>query len=40
MRCGSIAQYSYRKSADEGQLMLGEKDLYEPRCRKCFQQKA
>jgi thymidine kinase len=40
MRCGSIAQYSYRKSADEGQLMLGEKELYEPRCRKCFQQKA
>ena len=39
MRCGSIAHYSYRKSTDEGQLMLGEKDVYEPRCRRCYQQK-
>jgi thymidine kinase len=39
MRCGSIAHYSYRRKEEGGQLMLGEKDLYEPRCRKCFQQR-
>jgi thymidine kinase len=36
MRCGSIANISYRKTADSGQVLLGEKDTYEPRCRKCF----
>lgn len=35
-RCGSIANFSYRKAAVQGQLLLGEKDSYEPRCRKCF----
>ncbi len=35
VRCGNIANISYRKSADAGQLLLGEKDLYEPRCRVC-----
>ena len=36
VRCGNIASYSYRKSADEGQIVLGEKEMYEPRCRFCF----
>ena len=36
VKCGNIANYSYRKSPAEGQLLLGEKDLYEPRCRKCY----
>jgi thymidine kinase len=36
MQCGAIAHYSYRKSKDEQQLMIGEKDHYEPRCRRCF----
>ena len=36
MQCGSIAQYSYRFSKNGGQVQLGEKDQYEPRCRKCF----
>lgn len=37
MKCGGIANYSYRKSKHQGQLLLGEKDLYEPRCRYCYQ---
>ncbi|GAO41218.1 thymidine kinase [Flavihumibacter petaseus] len=36
MKCGNIASFSYRKHAHEGQFLLGEKDIYEPRCRKCF----
>lgn len=36
VKCGNIANYSYRKVASPTQLMLGEKDLYEPRCRKCY----
>ncbi|RYF98904.1 MAG: thymidine kinase [Chitinophagaceae bacterium] len=37
VKCGNIASISYRKVADESQLLLGEKDLYEPRCRHCWQ---
>jgi thymidine kinase len=36
MVCGNIANISYRKTAQEGQVLLGEKDVYEPRCRKCY----
>jgi len=36
VRCGNIATYSYRRHSDGAQLMLGEKDLYEPRCRHCY----
>ncbi|MEO6720365.1 MAG: thymidine kinase [Ferruginibacter sp.] len=35
MKCGNIANISYRKTAEEGQVVLGEKDMYEPRCRNC-----
>lgn len=35
MQCGNIANVSYRKTAQEGQVLLGEKETYEPRCRKC-----
>jgi thymidine kinase len=38
MVCGQIANYSYRKSASDDQVILGEKDIYEPRCRICFKQ--
>lgn len=34
--CGDIANYSYRKVPNEQQVMLGESDSYEARCRKCF----
>jgi len=36
MVCGDIANYSYRKVPNEQQVMLGESDSYEARCRKCF----
>ncbi len=35
MKCGNIANVSYRKVAGGGQVLLGEKDIYEPRCRVC-----
>ncbi len=34
--CGNLANISYRKSAEQGQVLLGETDIYEPRCRMCY----
>lgn len=34
--CGSLAQYSHRLVKNEKQVMLGEKESYEPLCRHCF----
>ena len=34
--CGNLATHSYRKVTDNQQVMLGEKDTYEPRCRTCY----
>lgn len=39
MKCGNIANVSYRKTEQEGQVLLGEKETYEPRCRKCANEK-
>jgi thymidine kinase len=39
VKCGNIANISYRKTATEGQVLLGEKDVYEPRCRTCYHEK-
>lgn len=36
MRCGNLAQYSFRKSEEEQVVVLGEKDKYEPLCRDCY----
>jgi thymidine kinase len=36
MRCGNLAQYSFRKSEDAQVVLLGEKNLYEPLCRNCY----
>jgi thymidine kinase len=36
MRCGSLAQYSFRKSDEAQVVLLGEKDKYEPLCRDCY----
>jgi len=36
MKCGDLAAFSYRLSAVTEKVMLGEKDSYEARCRKCF----
>ena len=35
--CGDMANYSYRKTASEETVVLGEKDVYEPRCRTCYE---
>jgi len=36
VKCGNIANYSYRKKPVPGQIVLGEKQLYEPLCRRCY----
>lgn len=36
MRCGNLAQYSFRKTGDEQVVLLGEKNVYEPLCRQCY----
>lgn len=36
MSCGQLASFSHRISLDEEQVVLGEKDKYEPLCRVCF----
>ena len=36
MRCGNLAQYSFRKSEEAQVVLLGEKNLYEPLCRNCY----
>ena len=38
VKCGNIASYSFRRAVGGGQVLLGEKDLYEPRCRHCFRE--
>jgi len=38
VKCGNIANYSYRKVPNDDQVMLGELDVYEPRCRVCYNQ--
>jgi thymidine kinase len=34
--CGNLATHSYRLSTDSADILLGEKNLYEPRCRTCY----
>jgi thymidine kinase len=36
VKCGNIANYSYRKTEHDEQIYLGEKNIYEPRCRICY----
>jgi thymidine kinase len=36
VKCGNIANYSYRIIPNEEQIMLGAKNVYEPRCRNCY----
>lgn len=35
-KCGNIASMSFRKTSQDSQVVLGEKDHYEPRCRICY----
>lgn len=37
VRCGALAYVSHRIVAGEKQVMLGEKQEYEPLCRHCYQ---
>jgi thymidine kinase len=37
--CGNIASFSYRKGSGRAQVVLGEKDEYEPLCRTHYYQK-
>lgn len=37
VHCGNIANISYRKIKQSGQVVIGELDVYEPRCRVCFE---
>lgn len=39
VKCGEIANYSYRIIKVDEQVLLGEKNIYEPRCRRCFYEK-
>jgi thymidine kinase len=36
MKCGNLAHYSHRTVQNDKLVMLGEKDTYEPLCRKCY----
>lgn len=36
MRCGSLAQFSFRKTDEDKVALLGGKDIYEPLCRSCY----
>ena len=35
-RCGNLANHSHRLSKSSDLVVLGEKDVYEPLCRDCF----
>lgn len=36
VRCGSLANHSHRLSSSNELVVLGEKDIYEPLCRECY----
>lgn len=36
MKCGDIASYTFKKVQNDQTVELGEQDLYEARCRTCF----
>ena len=35
-QCGNLATHSYRLVDDDSEVLLGEKQEYEPRCRTCY----
>ncbi len=37
--CGNLATHTYRLVSDDADILLGEKDSYEPRCRACYEMK-
>ncbi len=36
VRCGNLAHHSHRLTGSDRLVVLGEKDIYEPICRHCF----
>ena len=36
IRCGALANHSHRLSKSKKLVVLGEKDVYEPLCRNCY----
>ena len=36
VKCGALANHSHRLSASTNLVELGEKDVYEPLCRQCY----
>ena len=36
VKCGALASFSHRLSKSQDLVLLGEKDVYEPLCRACF----
>ena len=36
VRCGNLAQFSFRKTDEDKVVLLGEKNIYEPLCRLCY----
>lgn len=36
VHCGNIASMTYRKTKQSRQIVIGELDIYEPRCRACY----
>jgi len=36
VKCGGLANHSHRLSASRKLVVLGEKDVYEPLCRQCY----
>jgi len=37
VRCGAPANHSQRLVASDDRVLVGEKNVYEPRCRQCFE---
>jgi thymidine kinase len=37
MRCGAPASYSQRLTPSQQQVVVGAADVYEARCRRCFE---
>jgi len=36
MKCGAVASHSYRLTKNSETFLLGESQIYEPRCRRCY----
>ncbi len=36
VKCGDLANHSHRLSKSDDLVVLGEKDVYEPLCRRCY----